>query len=99
MQFQQGAGTASCWPLKAPRILGLNLSERLKSHLNLFSAHAYAGIGYFKDDVAIVAVVNCYGNRAARFGEFDGVGQKVDQDLLEPRGIGSEEGRVGRDLR
>src|SRR5262249_38850902 len=64
---------------------GIGLGELLEQLSLLLRTHADAGVGDGKlDEVAAIAHLACRKLDLARFGEFAGIAQQVEQDLPQP---------------
>src|SRR5229473_4399565 len=90
MQFRQSAcqRQPKAGALVTAAEPGIYLTERLQRDLDLSLAHADTGVAHFKCDGVGPGLAHGDDDRSAGLGELDGVGQQIEQNLLQPHRIG-----------
>ena len=83
-----GDGKAQPGAAKVLRRRGIGLAELLEQLCLLLCSHADAGVGDGKlDEAAAIAHLACRELDLARFGEFAGIAEKIEQDLPQPHRV------------
>src|ERR1700685_4505402 len=89
MAFHQGFGQRQTQPraFHIARERRSDLAEWLQRRLDELRRDADARIGHRKLKAALVAALDADAHRATRRGEFDGIGEEVEQNLLHPQAV------------